>query len=360
MVPPMIRAQSAVTVVAIALFGCASKTPQAPDAPEAERPTEPSPSEPVPASEPAPPEAPCASDDDCADKAKTMAESGDDAGAVALYKVGCEANGARSCVGWAIAVAKDDPALALSLQEKACDLDNYDGCFNAAEKYRESDPVKAVGLYAKSCRPDGDAFKQSLTCGRGALAAYAIKEYDKARVMAEVRCTDSVTGGCGLLGVMYAQGTGVSADLDRAKSLLDKGCKGGDKEACGNLEKVAAAAAQSRLASVLPVDGANVSIGSISVDGLSASDLKCRRDGGGGLFGGAMGAISGISKRKGKLMKCAKAPEDVRVRWKASGGKIKTVEVKASSTKVETCVKKAVKGASAAFGGTCAATFSIG
>lgn len=39
---------------------------------------------------------------------------------------------------------------------------------------------------------------------------------------------------------------------------------------------------------------------------------------------------------------------------------IQTVEVQASTPKVEACVKKSVKGASAAFGGTCAATFSIG
>jgi len=356
----MFRTQRAVATVAMVLCGCASKPASAPEAPPAAAPTEPAVADSKPTPEPAAPEVPCASDDDCADKAKALEASGDTAGATALYTVGCEANGGRSCLGQAIAVAKDDPTLALSLQEKACGLDNYDGCFNAAEKYRDKDPVKAAGLYAKSCRPDGDAFKQSLTCGRGAIAAYAAKEYDKARVMAETRCTDSVSGGCGLLGVMYAQGKGAPADLERAKSLLDKGCKGGDKEACGNLAKVDAAVAQSRLASVLPVEGANVSIGSISVDGLAASDLKCRRDGGGGLFGGAMGAISGISKRKSKLMKCAKAPEDVRVRWEAARGKIKTVEVKASTPKVEACVKKAVKGASAAFGGTCAATFSIG
>lgn len=310
---------------------------------------------------PAEPEAPCTSDQDCVDKGKALAESGDDAAAVALYEVGCEAGGGQSCERWASAINDDDPELASSLWQKACEKDVLNACFNAAEKVRESDPSKAVELYGKACSPEGDdKMLRSLACSRGGITAYGAKKYEEARVMAEALCDDASSSGCGLLGVLHAQGRGVAADVDKARVLLDKGCKGGDKEACGNLAAVDAAVEASKMASELPVEGANVTIGSIAVDGLSARDLQCRRDGGGGLFGGAMGAISGISKRKGKLMKCASSPEDVRVRWTASGGRIKTVEAKASSAKVESCVKKAIKGSSAAFGGTCAATFAIG
>ncbi len=315
----------------------------------------------APEPEPSEPEAPCTSDEDCVEQGKALEDAGDAAGARGLYQIGCEADGAQSCSRWASAVSDDDSDLALGLWEKACGLGDAGACFNAAEQVRETDAVKATGLYAKSCRPDdGDAMLLSLACGRGAITAYGAAKYDDARAMAEAICNDSMVGGCGLLGVLYAQGRGVAADLDKARAYLEQGCKGGDEEACGNAKKLSAAVEQDTLAGALPVEGANVSIGSISVDGLSASDLQCRREGGGGLFGGAMGAISGISKRKGKLMKCAKSSEDVRVRWTAGGGKIKTVEVKASSPKVAACVKKAVKGSSAAFGGTCAATFSIG
>lgn len=339
-------------------LGCAGKSP-APEAPEATTATTPNP-EPVEA-EPAKPEAPCTSDQDCVDKGKALAEAGDDAGARELYQVGCDAGGGQSCERWASAISDDDPELSRSLWEKACEQNVLNACFNAAEKVRESEPEKAVGLYAKACSPDGeDAMLRSLACSRGGITAYGAQKYGEARTMAEALCNDTSSSGCGLLGVLYAQGRGVSADVEKARRLLDKGCKGGDEEACGNLVAVEAAVEASKMASVLPVEGANVTIGSITVDGLAASDLQCRRDGGGGLFGGAMGAISGISKRKGRLMKCASKPEDVRVRWTAKGGKIKTVEAKASSAKVESCVKKAIKGSSAAFGGTCAATFSIG
>lgn len=73
-----------------------------------------------------------------------------------------------------------------------------------------------------------------------------------------------------------------------------------------------------------------------------------------------MMALSGIAKRKKRLRACAKKPEEVRARWTTAGGRIATVEVKASSKAVDRCVQKALKGASAAFGGTCAATFPIG
>ncbi|MGH1345938.1 MAG: tetratricopeptide repeat protein [Nannocystales bacterium] len=350
---------TSVAVLLLAVVGCAGKAPDVTAAPTpAEVPS-------VDAAEVAAvdpePEGPCRADADCADEGRALAKAGDDAGARALFQHGCDAGGMKSCDALASAVDDEDPELALTLWGKACEHGVTASCFNAAEKRRESDPSQASALYAKACTPDlDDAVLRSLACSRGALTAYSAGDYGNAKAMAEVICTAESVSGCGLLGVIHAQGLGVKADVDRARAYLDQGCKGGDQEACDNLGKVDAALDRDRIASVLPVEGANVSIGSIAVDGLSASNLQCRRDGGGGLFGGAMGAISGISKRKKKLMKCASKPEDVRVRWNAEGGKIKAVEVKASSPKVEACVKKAVKGAMAAFGGTCAATFSIG
>ncbi len=212
-----------------------------------------------------------------------------------------------------------------------------------------------------ACTADGDVGPDAaLNCRTGALEAYNSKDFASAKTIAEKICTETLTAGCGLLGVLHAKGEGVAQDVELARSYLDRACAAKDAEACDNMKALDAAIEQARVANVLPVEGANVSIGSIGVDGLQATNLQCRREGGGGLFGGAMGAISGIAKRKKRLMACGSSPEDVRVRWTTAGGRIKTVEVEASSKKVSGCVKKALKGASAAFGGTCAATFSIG
>ena len=307
------------------------------------------------------PEVPCSSDAECVDQGLSRSEAGDEAGARVSYEAGCTAGGGRSCDSLASAVADEDASRALELWDKACTLGELGGCFNSAEQLRTENPMRAAQLYARACQPDGaDALFRPLACSRGAMTAYGARAYEEARQMAETICVGESVGGCGVLGVMYARGAGVDQDLEKSKGYLDQGCAGGDREACDNLGKVEAAAKQDAFASALPVENANVSIGSIAVDGLSASDLQCRRDGGGGLFGGAMGAISGVSKRKGKLMKCVSAQEDVRVRWEAKGGRIDNVDVRASSPEVAACVEKAVKGASAAFGGTCAATFSIG
>ncbi|MCR9165823.1 MAG: hypothetical protein ACE37F_32230 [Nannocystaceae bacterium] len=217
------------------------------------------------------------------------------------------------------------------------------------------EPAAAVEDPSRACEL-GDA----QSCWKATLAAYAEEDFAKARTMAEAICTESVTTGCGVLGVLYAKGQGVAQDVERSRGYLVRACEAKDAEACRNLEALEAAIAEAQKSEVLPVAGANVSIGSITVDGLSAEDLRCRREVGGGLFGGAMGAISGIAKRKKRLMACAASPTPVRARWTTKGGRIETVEVNAPSKKVESCVAKAIKGSSAAFGGTCAATFTVG
>lgn len=342
-------------------MGCAAKSEPETVAPEPEPAAQVTAPAPVVEDEPAEPAPPCADDADCVAKGNALKEASDLAGARGMFEVGCEAGGAESCAAWASAVVREDEALAVTLWTKACEAGHSSSCFNAAEQKRESAPRQAVDLYLQACKPGlEDASLLGLACTRGAHTAYAERQFDHARTMASTICTETVTGGCGIYGVLLAKGQGGDTDIEGARAALDRACQAGNQEACKNLKAVDAAVEQDKVAKLLPVEGANVSIGSISVDGLSASNLQCRREGGGGLFGGAMGAISGISKRKGRLSKCARAAEDVRVRWTTKGGKIKTVEAIASSPKVEACVKKAIKGASAAFGGTCAATFSIG
>lgn len=278
-----------------------------------------------------------------------------------MVQTGCDEGGVSSCEWLASVAPTSHPELKRAAWARACELGSTRACFNLAEDTRSEDPTGAVALYSKACAGSkADGGELATSCGRGALEAYKAKDFKAAKTMAGTICNKTSSAGCGLLGVMHAKGEGVPQDVKRARGYLKRGCEAKDAEACGNLEALDAAVEGARVADVLPVEGANVSIGSIGVDGLQATDLKCRREGGGGLFGGAMGAISGIAKRKKRLMACGSKPEDVRVRWTTSGGRIKTVEVEASSKKVSSCVKKALKGADAAFGGTCAATFSIG
>lgn len=346
------RARGVLVLLALGV-GCGGKShdsppPEPPSAPEASK-------SPVAAK---PAEA-CSGDDDCVAKASAHQDAGRTTEAQAMYQAGCDQGGVSSCELLASIVPAGEAKRGASA--RACELGSTRACFNLAEDIRAEDPAAAIVLYTKACAGKGvGGGELSTSCGRGAMEAYKAEDFKSAKTMAGTICNKTSSAGCGLLGVIHTKGQGVPQDVKRGRGYLKRGCEGKDEEACRNLKALDAAVEDARVADVLPVEGANVSIGSIGVDGLQATDLKCRREGGGGLFGGAMGAISGISKRKKRLTACGSKPEDVRVRWTTSGGRIKTVDVEASSKKVSACVKKALKGADAAFGGTCAATFSVG
>lgn len=355
-VVPVVVSRARGVLVFLALsVGCAGKTQDI--APPVSPPvaTE-GPSETIHASDPG---ATCSDDEDCVAKASAHQDAGRTAEALAMYQAGCDEGGVSSCEWLASVVPNSEPQLKRATWARACELGSTRACFNLAEDTRSEDPSGALALYTKACAGSSGG-ELATSCGRGALEAYKAKDFKAAKTMAGTICNKTSSAGCGLLGVLHAKGEGVPQDVKRARGYLKRGCEAKDEEACRNLKALEVAVEGARVAEVLPVEGANVSIGSIGVDGLQATDLKCRREGGGGLFGGAMGAISGIAKRKKRLMACGSKPEDVRVRWTTSGGRIKTVEVEASSKKVSSCVNKALKGADAAFGGTCAATFSIG
>lgn len=103
--------------------------------------------------------------------------------------------------------------------------------------------------------------------------------------------------------------------------------------------------------------GANLHVGSMSVDGLTLEDLACKADGLGML--GSMIVVGSIAKKKAALNACGKGKP--RVTWTATKGTIGTVTVKAdNNAKMEACVGKALKGTAAPFEGECAATLVLG
>lgn len=127
---------------------------------------------------------------------------------------------------------------------------------------------------------------------------------------------------------------------------------------------VAPTAAPSMTASAAPTAsaasepaGANLRVGSMTVDGLQVNDVACRADGLGIL--GSMLVVGGISKKKAALLACAPAGDSPRVEWTAAGGKMTNVKAKASTPAIAACVTKALTGTPAPFQGECAATLVL-
>lgn len=118
-----------------------------------------------------------------------------------------------------------------------------------------------------------------------------------------------------------------------------------------------AAPAASAAAASVPA-GANLRVGSMTVDGLAVEGLACRAEGLGLL--GSMLVVGGIAKKKAALDACAPKGDKPHVEWTAAKGKVGVVNVQASTPAIEACVKKVLAGTPAPFEGECAATLAIG
>lgn len=326
--------------------------------------------EPTPADQP--PEAstpPCADQKSCFAKGSAAQEANDEAAARKFYAHGCELGFGDSCNTLGISFDKEDPPRAHELKQRACELDNASGCLNAAEDLRSRDPSSAVQLYIKACRafagPQTDTIGKSLACHRGSLTAFSNKQYAEAVEMAELICDGKATQGCSLAGQLHREGLGTPKSIKRARELLQRGCEGDDKRACEHASRLSDAAPSDAGpggagSDELAVPKANITMASVSVDGVNLKQLACRTRGGG--FGALLAGpalAKTVASRKKALVACAPKGGEARVRWTAAGGRITKVEVKANSSKIETCVSRVLKGAKSPNAGTCAATIPL-
>ena len=72
----------------------------------------------------------------------------------------------------------------------------------------------------------------AVECGAQGKMALQAKRYGAAHELFGVGCELGDTSSCWGLAVMFAHGTGVPADLERAEALFRRGCGLGDERAC--------------------------------------------------------------------------------------------------------------------------------
>jgi hypothetical protein len=126
-----------------------------------------------------------------------------------------------------------------------------------------------------------------------------------------------------------------------------------------------AAAAPPEAAAEEPADaggripGANLTVGSMSVNDMTVNELECRLDSMG--FLAAMQLVGSIAAQKKAMDKCAPKGDAPLVKWTFTGGKAKQVAVEgAASIKIEKCVAMAAGKMESAMVGECAAYFLVG
>ncbi|EYF05680.1 tetratricopeptide repeat protein [Chondromyces apiculatus] len=96
----------------------------------------------------------------------------------------------------------------------------------------ERDPAKAAEAFKTAC--DGGAAAGCVRLGvLTAEGAGVTKDAAAATKLFEKGCTEGEAAGCGLLGKAYLTGEGVTADPAKAAALLAQACDGGDDRSCG-------------------------------------------------------------------------------------------------------------------------------
>lgn len=123
--------------------------------------------------------------------------------------------------------------------------------------------------------------------------------------------------------------------------------------------KKADAKAEEKAADPAPaVTGANLKVGSMTVNGFTVSDLSCRLEGGGFLASATV--VGGLAAQKGAIQKCGKTGDKVHVLWDLAGGKSTNIKVTGGSAKAQKCVGKAMKKVKVGIPGQCGGYFHLG
>ena len=182
----------------------------------------------------------------------------------------------------------------------------------------------------------------------------------------EKACKQKHPGACFNLGVIHLKGEGAPKNEAAGKAAMRAACALEHEQACGIVEELEGETAAAAAPAASGVQGATLTMGSITADGLNAKDISCRIDaggGGGGLFGALTGPaviIGSLAKKKPQLDRCAPQGAEVRVRWSFAGGRVTKAEAVDAKPPMKACVEAVVKSAISTMDGECAATLLIG
>lgn len=146
---------------------------------------------------------------------------------------------AKACInvaGRAIKATPKDYPTAAKYLEKACDLGDMFGCESFGKMLRdgkgvEKDETRARALLDKACAGNAGGACTSVGLAEGMKTA-------KGRELIEKGCNLGDAIGCMGVGGLYLHGTGVPKDVKKARTYLDKACKGGQSAACDKLAEI--------------------------------------------------------------------------------------------------------------------------
>jgi hypothetical protein len=345
------------------LAGCKRASTEPPQGPSGD-PNDPSDlGAPTAASEAGPPAKPdaCRDVQDCTEQG-TLAFLAGDAQGIDMLAYACANDSATACQNLSSAlrsgVVPRDPPAAHAAAQRGCKLGNIAACVDlgvdeslgeggAAQDFaaaHEHFTLACEGGVAKGCRYVGVLYFEGSLGSPDAVSA--LQWFDRA-------CKLGDPESCFNAGVLIVDGVTGSVDLELASAYMAHACELGDADGCTAVDKIATAAA----AQASKVPGANLQIGSATVNGLTVESLECRVEGGGVGLMGNMALLAALAERKAAIDKCGAAGTLVEVTWTATGGKISKAEGVGSEG---ACVAKVLRKLSTPVDGECAGTIVLG
>src|SRR5690606_16378182 len=266
--------------------------------------------------------------------------------------------------------------------DATADCTDADDCYARGIALLDQDPEAARPLLASSCEQG----HQAACTGLAVVLVATNEDLPRARDLLEAACEADEGTGCLYLGALHYEGTLGAAEpqtalalfergcglevapacfnaavlqtqidnpnLDAALQLMTRACELGDAAGCDGKLEIERALAEGNAR----VPGANMSVGSATVDGLTVSTLECRIDGAVGMLG-SLAIIGALAKRKAKIDACGAAGATADIHWVASGGKITKAD---GEGKEGACVAKVLNNLSSPLDGECAVTVVIG
>lgn len=166
-------------------------------------------------------------------------------------------------------------------------------------------------------------------------------------------CEQSDPESCFNAGVLILDGVAGDVDLGLASAYMVRACELGDGEGCAAVDTIATAMQEQ----TEKVPGANLRVGSATVNGFTVESLECRVEGGGAGLMANMALLAALAERKTKIDKCGANGTVVEVGWTAMGGKISKAEGVGSEG---ACVAKVLEKLSTPIDGECAGMIVLG
>jgi hypothetical protein len=252
----------------------------------------------------------------------------------------------------------EDPPIAHAAALRGCNLGNAASCVDLGV-----DESMGYGGATQDFHAAHQHFMLACEAGVGKGCRYAGVLYHEGSLgtpdprtaleLFAIGCELDDSDSCFNAGVLLVEGAAGEVALDVAATYMGRACELGDPDGCAAVEQIAEAAK----AQASKVPGANLQIGSATVNGLTVESLECRVEGGGMGVLGNMTLIAALAERKAKIDKCGAKGTVVEVTWTAAGGKI----TKATGVGSEgACVAKVLEKLSTPVDGECAGMIVLG